>query len=335
MRNSLCHKKFEIEWKALTDEFPACKQYLTSVLYPCKRSWASYAINQNFTAGIQSTQRVEVMNKIIKDKLNRSSCLTDIVKEVQKTFDQQSKKAILSECKNEIPTKGIPSIMDEYFLELDKILREYLTPQILQKQRDQMAQSLCYNTILIEDWLPLLDIGDDFYQQKMAREDDYDQPQSLFSSLIENISHNSIQQVWKGPKQKYGFGMGYAKKALDLAIQTDKVDEFVNQVKYFIENTKVELSEHQENIVSMHIGDPLRVQHKGRQPNRYRSCGEPQKKKARHMRNITNITNNENEERVVATQAGKTRERHCKKCHQTGHYAPRCPNVFEIYGSFY
>ena len=33
---------------------------------PCKHSWASYAINQNFTAGIQSTQRVEVMNKIIK-----------------------------------------------------------------------------------------------------------------------------------------------------------------------------------------------------------------------------------------------------------------------------
>src|ERR1044072_3877457 len=38
---------------------------------------------------------------------------------------------------------------------------------------------------------------DDFYQQEIAREDDYDQPQSLFSSLIENISHNNIQQVWK------------------------------------------------------------------------------------------------------------------------------------------
>ncbi|CAB4481523.1 unnamed protein product [Rhizophagus irregularis] len=101
----------------------------------------------------------KVMNKIIKDKLNRSSCLTDVVKEVQKTFDQQSKKAILSECKNEIPTKGIPSIMDEYFPELDKILREYLTPQILQKQHDQMAQSLYYDTILIKDWLPLLDVS--------------------------------------------------------------------------------------------------------------------------------------------------------------------------------
>ncbi|PKK56991.1 hypothetical protein RhiirC2_798890 [Rhizophagus irregularis] len=107
MRNSLCHKKFEIEWKALINEFPACEQYLTRVLYFCKYSWASYAINQNFTAGIQSTQCVE---------------------RIQKTFDQQSKKAILSEYKNEIPTRGIPSIMDEYFPNLDKILQKYLTP---------------------------------------------------------------------------------------------------------------------------------------------------------------------------------------------------------------
>ena len=31
----------------------------------------------------------------------------------------------------------------------------------------------------------------------MAREDDYDQPQSLFSLLIKNIPHNNIKQVWK------------------------------------------------------------------------------------------------------------------------------------------
>ncbi|PKY32810.1 hypothetical protein RhiirB3_493101 [Rhizophagus irregularis] len=208
---------------------------------------------------------------------------------------------------------------------------------------------------------------DDSYQQEIAREDDYDQPQSLFSLLVENIPYNNILQVWKvtrhcgqnsepqyiillndgshlctclwlinrgiicrhffrvmsystnaqfhislishrwynnnkynieqreknivlfhneeniladeseqpsfqhlmnfrqtpnvvqlqDPKQKYGFGMGYAKKALDLAVQTDKVDEFVDQVKYFIENTKAELSEQQENLTSMHIGDPL------------------------------------------------------------------------------
>src|ERR1700722_13023343 len=270
----------------------------------------------------------------------------------------------------------------------------------------------------------------------MAREDDYDQPQSLFSSLVENIPYDNIQQVWKvtrhrgqksepqyiiilddgshlctclwlinrgivcrhffrvmsysvnaqfhislipqrwynnnkyiieqkknmtpihhigenelyeleqplpqlsfqhlanfrqtpnivvqlqGPKQKYGFGMGYAKKALDLAIRTNKVDEFVNQVKHFIETTKTELSEQQEN--SMHVGDPLRVKHKGRQPNRYRSCGKPPKKKAKHIQDITNITNRNHEEE---NQTNKKRKRHCKKCNQTGHYAPRCPNV--------
>ncbi|RGB30767.1 hypothetical protein C1646_817713 [Rhizophagus diaphanus] len=133
---------------------------------------------------------------------------------------------------------------------------------------------------------------DDSYQQEMAREDDYDQPQSLFSSLIKNIPHNSIRQVWKATrhrgqkselqhiillddrlhlctylwlinkeivcsKQKYGFGMGYAKKALDLAIRADKVDEFVNQIKYFIENVKSKLFDQQKNIISMHISDLL------------------------------------------------------------------------------
>lgn len=268
----------------------------------------------------------------------------------------------------------------------------------------------------------------------MGREDDYDQPQSLFSSLVKDISHNSIWQVWKvtrhrgqksepqriillddgshlctclwlinkgivcrhffrvmsysinaqfhislipqrwynydkynteqynepiyqieennklekadsrlsfqhlanfrqtsniiqpqGPKQKYGFGMGYAKKALDLAIRVDKVDEFVNQIEYFIESVKAELSDQQENIISMQISNPLRVRHKGRQPNRYKSCGEPQKKKSRRIQDITNI--NKDCEEGVASQEGKKKERRCKNCNQVGHYAPRCPNT--------
>ena len=97
----------------------------------------------------------------------------------------------------------------------------------------------------------------------------------LHDELEQSLPHLSFQHFanfrqipnviqLQGFKQKYGFGMGYAKKALDLAIRTDKVDEFVNQVKFFIESTKAELSEQEENRVSMHISDSLRVQHKGR-----------------------------------------------------------------------
>ena len=72
--------------------FRLVNNILQKVLYSCKSSWASYTINRNFTAGIQSTQWVEVTNKIIKDKLTRSSRLTDVVEEVQATFDKQAKK---------------------------------------------------------------------------------------------------------------------------------------------------------------------------------------------------------------------------------------------------
>ncbi|PKY56814.1 hypothetical protein RhiirA4_477374, partial [Rhizophagus irregularis] len=115
----------------------------------------------------------------------------------------------------------------------------------------------------------------DIEENKLSDESE----QSSFQHFMNFRQTPNVVQL-QGPKQKYGFGMKYAKKALDLAIQTDKVNEFVDQVKCFIENTKAELSEQQENLTSIHIGDPLQVQHKGRQPNRYKSCGEPQRKKS-------------------------------------------------------
>ncbi|GES84169.1 hypothetical protein GLOIN_2v1487031 [Rhizophagus clarus] len=162
-------------------------------------------------------------------------------------------------------------------------------------------------------------------ENELGDESEHPLSQLSFQHLMNFRQTSNVVQV-QGPKQKYRFGMGYAKKAFDLAIRTDKVDEFVDQVKCFIENTKAELSEQQENMISMHIGDPLKVQHKGRQPNRYKSCGKSQRKKSKHIQDITNTTN-KNCEEVVESQVDKKRERHCKKCGQPDHYAPRCSNI--------
>ncbi|CAG8509348.1 39195_t:CDS:2 [Gigaspora margarita] len=64
----------------------------------------------------------------------------------------------------------------------------------------------------------------------------------------------------QGPKQKYELGMGYAKKALDLAIRANRVEEFVSHLKNFIEVTKTDLFSMQN---STSVEDPLHIPHKG------------------------------------------------------------------------
>ncbi|POG71139.1 hypothetical protein GLOIN_2v1478636 [Rhizophagus irregularis DAOM 181602=DAOM 197198] len=112
---------------------------------------------------------------------------------------------------------------------------------------------------------------DDFYQTDIAREDNYDQSQSLLSSLLGNIIQHNVQEKVRqmpnikqlqGLKQKFRFNIDYAKKILDYTIQADKLNELISQPESFIEETKEELSNNQENIDSI-VKDPIQVKHKG------------------------------------------------------------------------
>ncbi|CAG8773044.1 15470_t:CDS:1, partial [Racocetra fulgida] len=68
----------------------------------------------------------------------------------------------------------------------------------------------------------------------------------LFNHLSKIRKTECIKQK-PGPKQKYGFRMGYAKKALDYTIRVNKVDELVNYLEKFIEDTKCELDNRQND----------------------------------------------------------------------------------------
>ncbi|CAG8817228.1 19920_t:CDS:2, partial [Racocetra fulgida] len=71
---------------------------------------------------------------------------------------------------------------------------------------------------------------------------------------------------------------------LDYTIRANKVDEFVEYLKKFIEETKGELDI--ENIKNLIVG---------RQPNRYKSGGEiPYKRKICDTTNASNYDLNEN-----------------------------------------
>ncbi|CAG8806409.1 2622_t:CDS:2, partial [Racocetra fulgida] len=58
-------------------------------------------------------------------------------------------------------------------------------------------------------------------------------PESLSFQQLARFRKTSNTEHPQGPKQKYGFGMGHAKKALDLAIRVDKVEEFVSYIERF------------------------------------------------------------------------------------------------------
>ena len=57
----------------------------------------------------------------------------------------------------------------------------------------------------------------------------------------------------QNPKQKFGFGMGYAKKALNYAIRANKMDEFVNQMEHFIKKQKRIFSLNKMMLIALKI----------------------------------------------------------------------------------
>ncbi|CAG8684071.1 7275_t:CDS:1, partial [Gigaspora rosea] len=89
--------------------------------------------------------------------------------------------------------------------------------------------------------------------------------------------------------------MGYAKKALDLAIRADRVEEFVSYLKNFIEITKTDLFSTED---STSVEDPLHILHKGRRPNRNNSGEEPSRK-AQCTGQSTDRSNEEESQKVT------------------------------------
>jgi hypothetical protein len=63
---------------------------------------------------------------------------------------------------NALPTVGLPMLHNRFFGQADDIIKRYLTPIMLGKQRLQMNQSLCYDIKRVMDWQQLLEVSRQF-----------------------------------------------------------------------------------------------------------------------------------------------------------------------------
>ena len=59
--------------------------------------------------------------------------------------------------RNAIPTIGMPMLNTRFFGPVDDIMKAFLTPVILGKQRSQMNQSVCYDSQITE-WYHLIEV---------------------------------------------------------------------------------------------------------------------------------------------------------------------------------
>ena len=121
-------------------------------------SWALCHTSRSFNAGIQSTQRVEGYNSLIKRSVKSSATLFELDIHIQSLLDKEEQFERHEQSKsNQNPTAGIPNVIGRYFKRIDAIIKKFLTPRVLKMQHNQMNESLLYRVDKVENWKDLLE----------------------------------------------------------------------------------------------------------------------------------------------------------------------------------
>ncbi|CAB5396157.1 unnamed protein product [Rhizophagus irregularis] len=134
MRNSYSEEQFNTKYQEMLAN---------------RESWARYCISKIFTAGIESTQRVESINGVIKKLVDRGTLLKELVTAIERELDKESHYTRINDFYGSNPSVGLPSTYNTIFKELDSVLQANLLPIPLSIQRAQMNQSLLYQVNLV------------------------------------------------------------------------------------------------------------------------------------------------------------------------------------------
>ncbi|CAB4443963.1 unnamed protein product [Rhizophagus irregularis] len=193
MRNSHSEEQFDMKYQEMLSNYEPCRPYLEKRLYPSRESWARYCISKIFTVGVESTQRVESINGIIKKLVDRGTLLKELVVSIERELDKESQYTRMNDYYGSNPSVGLPSIYKTIFKELDSVLQANLFAIPLSIQRAQMNQSLLYQANLIS--IDRVEDNDGNFSDIL--EHSYDIPQIRLRDLLSGISYNDINELWE------------------------------------------------------------------------------------------------------------------------------------------
>jgi hypothetical protein len=149
-RNALTTDEFERRWSAITRDFggrgPKAEAYLGR-LFDRRIHWAWPWVRTHFTAGIQSTQRVEKTHGIIKRSVGKMTPLKDLFNVIEQRISNERSTAEYFHYKEAMKADRAQSgFAADVFADVDEVNRRFLAHFALYQMRAEMAQSLFYSS---------------------------------------------------------------------------------------------------------------------------------------------------------------------------------------------
>ena len=135
MRNSYSQEQFNEKYSEMLSKYEPYQSYLEKWLYPNRDSWARYSISKIFTAGVESTLRVESINGVIKKLVDRETLLKELVMAIECELDKESQYTRINDYYGSNPSVGLPSTYNTIFKKIDSVLQANLSPIPLSIQR--------------------------------------------------------------------------------------------------------------------------------------------------------------------------------------------------------
>jgi hypothetical protein len=162
-RNSLCVDVFEQRFQALLEKYPDAHDYLQNTIYSTRQSWACAFINRIFTAGMQSTQRVESINALIHKVVASSSSMTDVIEALDSRMQKEGLNASFIAWKYKTLTYHQPFVIEHLFSNIEKLIQKHFSSQIAEELRNQMCESVLYQCKKIE-----INVANEFNEDQLV-----------------------------------------------------------------------------------------------------------------------------------------------------------------------
>ena len=205
IQRSHCESVFEQRSQGIVEKYEAGRKYITTMLLNRKHTWVKCFTSRHFTAGTQSTQRVESENALIQKAVQSSFSLLQVQESLENRLEFESINNRYSIWKASTLQYTQPFVIQTFFSNIDNVMKKYLTQPIHDAHYKQMCQSVCYRTHQVS-FSEILVSDDDSFEPFFDKEIDdsaeilveADEDRELnLKSLISLVDPHDILEVWK------------------------------------------------------------------------------------------------------------------------------------------